>query len=312
MHSKTTGQRGQFDTKDLPLRAAAQELGLWPRELELAVRTEQARTVPGAPGAPRRVAYAEVERLRGTAGFPESLRARLRLVGAGEGAKLMGISVSRFARLARLGHFGPVKFYVNRYRTVVWLYLAHELRELTRSGAASELLRGRMPQHSREALEAGLDERARRWRSRRVRQLETEAGDPWELAAVRASVLDEDTLAEAVPERDERVRLRALAPFLVETRSESEAVRDAGDTLGFADGEEEVHTYVLGLRAALEEARATAPMAAFPPATPTPVPVAERPGPESEHPVSGPPLTGARRRWSLRGRRPKPATRPVS
>lgn len=255
------------------------------------------------------MAREELERIRATEGFPGSLRERLRLVGAGEGAKLMDISVSRFARLARLGHFGPVKFYVNRYRTVVWLYLAHELRELAEED--SELLRGRVPQHSREALDAGLDERARRWRGRRVRQLETEASSPWELAAVRACVLDEDMLAEAVPDRDERARLRPLRPVLVEVRSESDATKDALEILSVADGEEETATYALGLHAALEQARAVATPAVFPPLTPTAAPLPERPGPEIPHSVSGQPGTVPRRRWSLRARKPKPTTRPV-
>ncbi|MDJ1132924.1 DUF6397 family protein [Streptomyces iconiensis] len=309
MRSRTTnGQGAETRSTNMALRTAAGELGLWPRELELAVHTEEVRTVPGVPGGPRRVTREEIERVKSAEGFPELLRERLRLVGASEGATLMGISLSRFARLARTGHFSPVRFYVNRYRTVVWLYLAHELREFVDS--SPELLKERMPRERREALKAGLDERGRRWRSRRVRQLETEAGGPWELAAARASVLDDDALAEAVPAADEQARLRALMPALAEERREPEAMNDALESLRVADSEEEVRTYQLSLHTALEEARSSAPLASHP-ATPAPEADPARPGPDTPHLVPGPPATVPRRRWSLRSRRTKTATGPA-
>ena len=62
-------------------------------------------------------------------GFPEALRERVKTVGTTEGAALMEVTTARFTRLARLGLVVPVKFYLNRYRAVVWLYLAEELRQ---------------------------------------------------------------------------------------------------------------------------------------------------------------------------------------
>ncbi|GLP64224.1 hypothetical protein TUSST3_08440 [Streptomyces sp. TUS-ST3] len=106
---------------------AARELGLKRSEFDLAVHLGRIRTVPDEGGGGRHVPRSELDRLRATAGFPDALRQRLRLVGTTEGAEVMEIPVGRFTRLARLGLFSPVRFYLNRYRAVVWLYLADEL-----------------------------------------------------------------------------------------------------------------------------------------------------------------------------------------
>ncbi|GAA2617027.1 DUF6397 family protein [Streptomyces axinellae] len=313
------------DTPNVGLRTAAKELGLRPRELALAVQTGELRTVPGAPGRPRRVAREELDRVRGTKGFPQRLHERLRVVGTGEGSALLGISPSRFVRLARAGCFGPVKLYVNRYRTIVWLYLAEELREFGERNPA--LLAGRLPEGLRAGLDSGADHRASRWRSRRVQQLTSQADSPWERAAAWASVLDDDTLARTVPDPAERARLAALRPPLVEGRSESEATRDALDEVCFAEEEDEIRWFRLTLHAALEEARSADPCTKSRvrpgPAADAPAPVvaghalpesalgAGRPDPGTPHPVTGPSATGQRRRWSLRGRRAKPTVRPA-
>lgn len=75
---------------------AARELGLKRGEFELAVRLGRVRTVPAADGGRRRVAREEIERVRDTAGFPDSLRERVRAVGTTEGAGLMDITTARF------------------------------------------------------------------------------------------------------------------------------------------------------------------------------------------------------------------------
>ncbi|MFI8848969.1 DUF6397 family protein [Streptomyces sp. NPDC053499] len=319
---------GQFrSAADVAPRTAAKELGLRLREFDLAVRIEQVRTVPGAPGGPRRVPRQELERIKAAPDFPRGLRERLRVMGASEASELLDISPSRFARLARAGCFHPVGFYVNRYRTVVWLYLADELRDFADNSSA--LLTGRLPAGMRTRLEAGTDERARRWRERRVKQLARHTDSHWESAAAAASVLDDETLARAVPDPAERARLMALRPCLHEVRSVSQATRAILEELCRAEGEEEIRWYRFLLDAELETARTAdavaATLAGRGPAVPG---VASGPGeggawPEPEtgtradpgtaRPVAGPPTVPVpRRRWSLlRRRRPKTTPRPA-
>ncbi|NEE44437.1 hypothetical protein G3M55_07410, partial [Streptomyces sp. SID8455] len=69
------------------------------------------------------------------------------------GAALLGIAAARFTRLARAGCVSPVTFYLNRYRAVVWLYLADELASF--AAREPELLAGRTPLGMRTMLEAG-------------------------------------------------------------------------------------------------------------------------------------------------------------
>jgi hypothetical protein len=188
--------------------------------------------------AVRRVPRAELARLRAAEDFPEGLRERLRVVDGGGGAGLLGISASRFARLARAGCFSPVRFYVNRYRTVVWLYLAAELFAFAAN--RREMLSGGLPRGLRSLLAEGMDLRARHWRGRRVGQLCRQAGGPWEAAAARAAVLGEDALREAVPDADERARLLALRPELTPLTRRPAPVRDVALKLcTAADGDEE-------------------------------------------------------------------------
>ncbi|MGW4762881.1 DUF6397 family protein, partial [Streptomyces pseudogriseolus] len=97
-------------------------------EFDLGVRLGRIRTEPGRTPRERRVARAEIERLRAGPGFPESLRRSVHAVGTAEGAALLDVAKTRFTRLARLGLLVPVAFHLNRYRAVVWLYLADELR----------------------------------------------------------------------------------------------------------------------------------------------------------------------------------------
>ncbi|MYT25698.1 hypothetical protein GTW69_36445, partial [Streptomyces sp. SID7760] len=79
---------------------------------------------------------------------------------------VLGISPGRFTRLARCGHITPVGYRINRYRAVVWLYLAAELREF--ADREPGMLRGSAPPADRELLAAKADLRPRKWRGRHV------------------------------------------------------------------------------------------------------------------------------------------------
>ncbi|MEU4211686.1 DUF6397 family protein [Streptomyces sp. NPDC026206] len=241
----------------VPLARAARELGLKPREFELAVQLGEVRTLTSGPGGRRRIAREEIERHKSAEGFPEALRTRLWVVGTAEGAELMGISPARFARLARGGCFAPVRFYVNRYRVVVWHYLATDLVEFADRNPG--MLTGRTPALLRAALEKHPDRRARSWRARRLDQLTAAAADPWERAAVPAAVLDPGELAGAVPDPDERAYLDALRPALTQARPEATAAREVIDELVLAEDPDEIDWHRYCLAAALAQARADRP-----------------------------------------------------
>ncbi|MFI9201424.1 DUF6397 family protein [Streptomyces sp. NPDC053048] len=265
---------------------AARELELAPREFELAVQLGEVRTVAVGPGARRRVAREEIERHRSAEGFPKALRTRLWVVGTAEGAELMGISPARFARLARGGCFAPVRFYVNRYRAVVWYYLASDLVEF--ADGNPELLTGRTPALLTEALEKHPDRRARGWRARRLDQLVAQAQDPWERAAVPAAVLDPVELAQAVPDPGERACLSALRPVLARARPEATAAREVIGELVIAQDRDEIDWHRHCLTAALTRARADRPA---PAAARLPLAV---PPPVASPPVVPPPVAGER------------------
>ena len=191
---------------------AARELGLKRSEFDLAVHLGQIRTVPDEGGGGRRVPPSEIDRLRASDGFPDALRERVRLVGTTEGAEVMDIPVGRFTRLARLGLISPVRFYLNRYRAVVWRYLAGELEEFTAVGENKPLLTGRMPEGLRDMLDEGVDLRARNWRGRHRGFLLRLAEDPWESAGVLAAFLDPAQIAELVPDPYDRSHLGRFRP----------------------------------------------------------------------------------------------------
>ncbi|MEV8400137.1 DUF6397 family protein [Streptomyces niveus] len=243
---------------------AAQELRLRRGEFELAAQLGHVRTVGGALSGRRRVARGEVERLRRAAGFPDALRERVRTVGTAEGADLMEISPGRFTRLARAGYLVPVRFYLNRYRAVVWLYLAEELRAFA-SGEPG-LLTGRLPrtptggsrttaEGAEEKAGAGEDCRPRNWRGRRIGLLLHESDDRWERAAIVGSVLDPLQLAELVPDPYERASLNRLRPDLAPGRPGSEAGREAVQRLLTADDPDEISWHRSSLTALLADAR---------------------------------------------------------
>lgn len=238
-----------------PLSAsrAARELGLKRSELDLGILLGHIRTTVDADGSHRRVAPEEIDRLRATGLHRETLRERVRTVGTTEGARLMGISPVRFGKLARTGYITPVKFYLNRYRAVVWLYLAEELKEL--ADREPGLLTGRSPQAMRALLDAGEDRRARNWRGRRLGLLTRQTEDPWGQAAITGSVLDPVQFAEVVDDPYERAYLNRLRPGLVARHGESPATREAMDRLLLADGPDEILWQRVSLALLLDEAR---------------------------------------------------------
>ncbi|WP_059006400.1 DUF6397 family protein [Streptomyces specialis] len=241
------------------MRAAAKELGLRPREVTDAVRLDHIPTV--ATGVPwrRSVPRAALDRLLADQGFPELLRGRALMVNATEGAELLGVAPSRFARLARGGLLAPVDFHLNRHRVVVWRYAAAELREFAvRSG---ELLTGPAPEELRRAVRDGADWRPRRWRRRRTDLLSRQARDGWERAAALAAVLEPPVLAADVPDAAERALLLWLRPPLPGVPPGGSRW-DVVAPLLTATDPEEARWYRAELSAALKEARAGAPVAA--------------------------------------------------
>lgn len=260
--------------ESVALSRAARELGMKEREFELAVQLCEVRTQAGPqPGRPR-VPCAELDRLSADPDSVKTLRGRLRLVGSAEGAALLGVAPGRFTRLARGGCLSPVRFTVNRYRAVVWLYLAHELD--TFAGVRPELLTGRHPQELRTALQAGTDLRARNWRARRTWQLVRVADGPWERAAARGAVLAHADLERTVPDPAERDRLRLLRPRLDTLRSDSPVVRRIAGDLSVAVEEDEIEWCRFLLSVELEEARAAEDR--YVPRPPVPTRQGRRPG----------------------------------
>ncbi|MCM2579562.1 DUF6397 family protein [Streptomyces meridianus] len=237
------------------LMSAAGELGLKRGQLDLAVLLEEIRTVPSGRG--RRVPVEEIERLRAAEGFPGSLTERLRVVGTAQGAALMGTGPARFARLARVGCFSPVRFSVNRYRAVVWVYRAVELKRFAE--CHPQLLTGRTPRAMRGMLEAGEDWRARNWRSRRMGQLVRQTDDPWERAAVSAAVLGGDELAQVVEDPGERAHLRRLRPALIDVGARVPASRRMIEQVIRADDPDELLWHRISLGLCLDDARESRP-----------------------------------------------------
>ncbi|ARZ66403.1 hypothetical protein SMD11_0737 [Streptomyces albireticuli] len=285
----------------VPFARAARELELKPREFELAVQLGLVRTVSAGPGGGRRrVAREEIDRHVAGPGFPEALRTRVWVVGTSEGAELMGISPARFGRLARAGCFAPVRFYVNRYRAVVWHYLATDLVDF--ADASPELLTGRTPAALRDALEEREDRRARGWRARRLDQLLALTDDPWERAAATASVLGPEQLADAVPDPYERARVSELRPELSAVRADTQAVRVVVERVTLAADPEEIAWYRKQLTDALARARAACPVTG-PEGYAVRVTAREEPSAREARPAPEP-AVGLRALWGrLRGRR---------
>ncbi|MFF3906766.1 DUF6397 family protein [Streptomyces sp. NPDC001848] len=252
----------------LALGRAARELDLKRGELDLAVQLGCVRTVPDDRGGGRRVTRAEIDRVRCEDGFPETLRERVATVGTRDGAALMDVAPARFTRFARLGLIVPVKWYLNRYRAVVWLYLAEEVKQFASGEANARLLTGRTPEGLRDQLDAGLDLRPRNWRGRHLGFRLRLTDDPWAKAAVVASLLDPAHVADVVPDSYERAELYRLRPAQsVQWPPDSSAARVAARIM-VADDPDEVGWLRADLGQALVEARRQRPAARLSPGVP--------------------------------------------
>ncbi|MFF2213452.1 DUF6397 family protein [Streptomyces antibioticus] len=267
---------------------AARELGLKRREFDLAVHLGQIRTVPDEGGGGRRVLPAEIDRLRARPGFPEALRESVRSVGTGEAAAILGVPATRFTRLARQGVMVPVTFYLNRYRAVVWLYLAEELRQFAADESSAALLTARTPEPMRARLAAGLDLRPRNWRGRHLGFLLRQADDPWQRAGALARFLDPVQIAEIVRDPYERSHLNRFRPAPVGHSAPGTPAAHLVEKLTTADDPDEIGWLRSDLARTVEEARAHHP-APRPAMTPRPAqavqpPVTDaRPAPPDRH-----------------------------
>ncbi|MFJ6016248.1 DUF6397 family protein [Streptomyces sp. NPDC092952] len=204
------GASGEAAEATMAMGAAARELELKRGEFVIAAHLGLIRLTASRDGRRSRVGCGEVERLRSQEGFPDVLRARVRTVGTAQGAEQLGISPDRFTKLARAGCLTPIAFYLNRYRAVVWLYLADEIADF--GAREPRLLEGRSPAWLLGRLADGADCRARNWRSRRVERLCGLTEDPWARAAVLAETLDPVQLAEVVDDPYERAYLARIGP----------------------------------------------------------------------------------------------------
>ncbi|MEU6377192.1 DUF6397 family protein [Streptomyces sp. NPDC046909] len=266
---------------------AARELGLKRSEFDLAVHLGHIRTVPDEGGGGRRVTRSEIDRLRTEEGFPEALQDRVRVVGTTDGAAVMDVPVGRFTRLARLGVVSPVRFYLNRYRAVVWLYLAEELRQVAAAEENSPLLTARRtPEGMRDLLDAGVDLRARNWRGRHREFLLRTADGPWESAGVLAAFLDLAQISEIVPDPYERSHLLRFRPDPPAQGAQGSPAAFLAERIMTADDPDEIDWLRTALARALEDARTLrpAPRPAARQTTPAQrTPPARQTSPASEH-----------------------------
>ncbi|WP_369269536.1 DUF6397 family protein [Streptomyces sp. R11] len=235
---------------------AARELGVKRGELDLAIHLGLIRTVPDEGGGGRRVPRSEIDRVSSGRGFPESLVDRVRVVGTTEGADLVDVSPGRFTRLARLGLVVPVKWYFNRYRAVVWLYLAEELKQFAADEKNGPLLNDRrMPEGLRGMLDAGVDLRPRNWRGRHRGFLLRLAEDPWESAGALAAFLDPVQIAELVPDPYERSHVNRFRPGPPASGAPGSPSALIAEKLMTADDPDEISLLRAELAAVLQEVR---------------------------------------------------------
>ncbi|WP_406839879.1 DUF6397 family protein [Streptomyces sp. AHU1] len=290
-----------------PLSRAARELELRRGEFDLALHLGCVRSVPDEGGGGHRITREEIDRVRAEAGFPDALRARVKAVGTTEGAALMGVTTTRFTRLARLGLVVPVKFYLNRYRAVVWLYLAEELRQFAADEQNAPLLSGRTPESLRDQLGEGLDLRPRNWRGRHLGFLLRRTEDPWARAAVVASLLDPVHVAEIVKDPYERSHLDRLRPAPVSQAAPDSPGARIAERITTADDPDEIGWLRADLGQSVLEAREDRPAPRPAPAGP-PRAVRER-LPASEGLIA-PPESARPRRLLTWLRRRSPDARP--
>lgn len=238
---------------------AARELNLKRSEFDLAVHLGRIRTLLDDGGGGRRVARTEIDRLRSEPGFPETLRESVLAVGTGDAAAILDVPLARFTRLARVGLVVPVKFYLNRYRAVVWLYLAEELRQFATDKTNSSLLTGRTPETLRSRLAEGVDLRARNWRGRHLGFLLGQADGPWQQAGVLAGFLDPLQVAEIVRDPYERSHLNRFRPGPPAHGTPGTPGAQLVEKIMTADDPDEIEWLRSDLERTLDEARADQP-----------------------------------------------------
>ncbi|MEU6192107.1 DUF6397 family protein [Streptomyces sp. NPDC047061] len=286
---------GTILTQSRPLTSApsraARELGLKRGEFDLAVHLGRIRTVPDeGGGGGRRVPRTEIDRLQGRA---EALRESVQVVGTTEGAALMAVPAGRFTRFAKLGLVTPVKWYPNRYRAVVWLYLAEELRRFAADEKNTRLLTGRTPAELSDRLRAGADQRARNWRGRHCGFLLRQADGPWERAGVVAGFLDPGEIDDVLTDPHERAHVTALRPAPPAHGAPGSPAAQLAEELMTAADPDEIHWFRYDLAREVTQARTHRP--------------APRPAAPSRHPaLDRPKLSRGLRGWLLR-RNPRPA-----
>lgn len=246
-------------TDSFPPARAARELGLKRSEFDLAVHLGRIRSVPDEGGGGRRVPHAEIDRLRARPGHPEALRASVLAVGTRVAAGILQVPATRFTRLARLGAVVPVKFYLNRYRAVVWLYLAEELRQFAADASCAPLLTGRTPAPMRTLLTEGLDLRPRNWRGRHLGFLLRQADGPWQRAGALAAFLGPVQIAEIVKDPYERSHLNRFRPGPVAHSAPGTPAAHLVEKITTADDADEIGWLRSDLALTLEEARAHQP-----------------------------------------------------
>ncbi|KOV22968.1 DUF6397 family protein [Streptomyces sp. XY152] len=271
---------------------AAREPGLKETEFDLAVQLGRIRVLPGDDGGGRRVDRAEIDRLRAGPGFPEALRRSAQAMGTTEGAALIDVTKTRFTRLARLGLLVPVRFHLNRYRAVVWLHPAEELRLFAADDRNAPLLTGRTPESLRSLLDTGVDLRPRNWRTRQPGFLLRRADDPWARAGAVASLLDPLHAAEAVPDPHDRSHLNRFRRPPPSHGAPGSPAANPAEELMTAQDPDEVARLRADLTGLTEEARAHRP---------APRPAPRRPGPDRRRREAVEPVRGTSRglpaRW---------------
>ncbi|MDX3798373.1 DUF6397 family protein [Streptomyces sp. AK04-3B] len=258
---------------------AARELSLKRSEFDLGVHLGRIRTTPDEGGGGRRVARAEIDRLRAEPGFPETLRRQVHAVGTGEGAAILEVPPTRFTRLARVGLVVPVNFYLNRYRAVVWMYLAEELRQFGADRTNAFLLTGRTPEVLRSQLAAGVDLRPRNWRGRHLGFLLRQTEDPWQRAGVLAAFLGPPHVAEIVDDPYERAHLNRFRPGPPAHAAPGSPAAQLIEKIMTAQDRDEIDWLSSDLTNTLAEARAARPAPRL-----FPKPVRQRPSPRYERP----------------------------
>ncbi|MFE9450275.1 DUF6397 family protein [Streptomyces sp. NPDC006739] len=283
---------------------AARELELKRGEFDLAVHLGRIRTVPDeGGGGGRRVDRAEIDRLRARDGFPEALRESVRAVGTAEGATLMNMPAGRFTRLARLGLLVPVKFYLNRYRAVVWLYLAEDLSQFAADERNAALLTGRTPEEFRDRLANGVDLRARNWRGRHLGFLLRQSEGPWARAGALAAFLSPVEVADVVHDPYERAHLHRFRPGPPAHGVPGSPSAHLAEQIMTAEAPDEIGWLRSDLARAVEEARAHSP---------APRPAARHTAPTAHTALAPPEALTASTAGAPRHEVPNPSRGPLS